>query len=122
MAELLRTGHTMLNLSCPVCNNPLFRNREKEMFCPVCNRLVQIVSENQSDQITNKNTSELIKDNKRSTDNNKNQNVINSLRVVLLKKLEWITEELDSETQINLISSKLAIISELLKLLDVVEN
>jgi uncharacterized Zn finger protein (UPF0148 family) len=122
MAELLRTGHTMLNLSCPVCNNPLFRNRENEMFCPVCNRLVQFLSENQSDITPSKNTSELKKDNKKSVDNNQTLNTINSLRIVLIKKLEFITQELDSETQLNLISSKLSIISEILKLLNITKN
>ncbi len=32
MADLLRSGHTMLNLACPVCNNPLFRNKDKEIW------------------------------------------------------------------------------------------
>ena len=47
MAELLRSGHTMLNLACPVCNNPLFRNKDNEILCPICNKRV-LVKENDS--------------------------------------------------------------------------
>ena len=40
MANLLRTGYKMLNLSCPVCNNPIFKKKDGEMFCPICDRPV----------------------------------------------------------------------------------
>ena len=43
MADLLRSGNTMLNMACPVCNNPLFRNKEGNTFCPTCNRNVVII-------------------------------------------------------------------------------
>ena len=49
MAELLRSGHTMLNLACPVCNNPLFRNKDNEILCPICNKRV-LVKKNDSIQ------------------------------------------------------------------------
>jgi UPF0148 protein len=42
MAELLKSGATMLQETCPECGTPLFR-RGKETFCPQCNRPVVIV-------------------------------------------------------------------------------
>lgn len=42
MAELLKSGATMLQETCPECGTPLFR-RGKETFCPKCNRPVVII-------------------------------------------------------------------------------
>ena len=42
MAELLKSGATMLSENCPECGTPLFR-RGKETFCPKCNRTVVII-------------------------------------------------------------------------------
>lgn len=42
MAELLKTGATMLQETCPECGTPLFR-KGKETFCPKCNRPVVII-------------------------------------------------------------------------------
>lgn len=42
MAELLKSGATMLSETCPECGTPLFR-RGKETFCPRCNKPVVII-------------------------------------------------------------------------------
>ncbi len=42
MADLLRSGATMLSEVCPECGNVLFRVRE-EMICPRCNKPVVLV-------------------------------------------------------------------------------
>ena len=42
MAELLKSGATMLQETCPECGTPLFR-KGKETFCPRCNRTVVII-------------------------------------------------------------------------------
>jgi len=42
MAELLKSGATMLQETCPECGTPLFR-RGKDVFCPKCNRPVVII-------------------------------------------------------------------------------
>lgn len=42
MADLLRSGATMLKETCPVCATPIFR-LGKDTFCPKCNRPVAIV-------------------------------------------------------------------------------
>ena len=42
MAELLKSGATMLSETCPECGTPLFR-RGKETFCARCNKPVVII-------------------------------------------------------------------------------
>jgi len=42
MAELLKSGATMLPESCPQCGTPLFR-KGSETFCPNCNKPVVII-------------------------------------------------------------------------------
>jgi uncharacterized Zn finger protein (UPF0148 family) len=61
MADLLRSGYTMLNIACPVCNNPIFQNREKNKFCPTCNREVLVV-DNKISQIHEKIEKDSIQD------------------------------------------------------------
>jgi UPF0148 protein len=42
MAELLKSGATMLSETCPECSTPLFR-KGKETFCAKCNKPVVII-------------------------------------------------------------------------------
>ena len=42
MAELLKSGASMLSETCPDCGTPLFR-KGNETFCPNCNKPVVIV-------------------------------------------------------------------------------
>ncbi len=42
MADLLKSGATMLSETCPECGTPLFR-RGKETFCARCNKPVVII-------------------------------------------------------------------------------
>jgi len=42
MAELLKSGATMLQQTCPECGTPLFR-RGRDTFCPNCNKPVVII-------------------------------------------------------------------------------
>jgi len=42
MAELLKSGASMLSETCPECGTPLFR-KGSETFCPKCNKAVVII-------------------------------------------------------------------------------
>ena len=42
MADLLKSGATMLSKTCPECGTPLFR-KGKETFCAKCNKPVVII-------------------------------------------------------------------------------
>jgi uncharacterized Zn finger protein (UPF0148 family) len=39
LAQALRSGGTLLNIACPVCNHPLIKIEDK-IFCKVCNKEV----------------------------------------------------------------------------------
>jgi len=110
MADLLRTGHKMLNLSCPICNNPIFQNKEGVSFCVICNREVIM-----ADSVSDKNFEE------KETILNKNTKQVNIpsvLITVLTDKLNWITQKLKKENQLDIIEKYLKILFDLLNLLE----
>ncbi|MEX2684440.1 MAG: Sjogren's syndrome/scleroderma autoantigen 1 family protein [Candidatus Sigynarchaeota archaeon] len=45
MAKALREGARMLDLACPVCNNPIFQAKNGEKMCVVCERKVIVEGE-----------------------------------------------------------------------------
>ncbi|MBS7657274.1 hypothetical protein KEJ33_05055 [Candidatus Bathyarchaeota archaeon] len=47
MAELLRAGATMTNLSCPACSSPLFRLKNNDLWCASCQKKVIVVKDNE---------------------------------------------------------------------------
>ena len=51
MAELLRSGATMLSYSCPECASPLFRLKTGEVWCARCERRVVIVPEGEEAKV-----------------------------------------------------------------------
>jgi uncharacterized Zn finger protein (UPF0148 family) len=110
MADLLRTGHKMLNLSCPICNNPIFQNKDGVSFCAICNREV-IMADNVSDKIIEEKETILNK-------NIKQGNIPSVLITVLTDKLNWITQKLEKENQLDIIEKYLKILFDLLNLLE----
>lgn len=107
MADLLRTGHKMLNLSCPICNNPIFQNKDGVSFCAICNREVIM-----ADSVLDKEKKIIL------TKNIKQVNVPNVLITVLTDKLNWITQKLEKENQLDIIEKYLKILFDLLNLLE----
>ena len=45
MANLLRQGATLTDLSCPACASPLFKLRSGDLWCAKCQKKVVIVKE-----------------------------------------------------------------------------
>lgn len=43
MADLLRTGATLTDLSCPACSSPLFRLKNGDLWCAQCQKKVIVV-------------------------------------------------------------------------------
>jgi len=109
MADLLRSGYTMLNLACPECNNPLFRNKNNEIFCPICNKKVIFKNDINSQSSSTKFEKKL----------NQNQKIndIYALQQIIEEKITFISQKLKDETQINLIEKYLKILIQLFKLL-----
>jgi len=50
MADLLRSGATLTEYSCPVCSSPLFRLKGDELWCAKCQKKVVVVKE--GEQVT----------------------------------------------------------------------
>ena len=115
MAELLRKGYTMLNLACPVCNNPIFQNKSGDKFCPSCDRKVVVVND-KTDQSYQNNKSSL--KNNLSIKANLRESLYTSLEDVVSKKIQWIIEKLYVETDIEIVGSYIDLISNLLNLLN----
>ena len=113
MADLLRSGHTMLNLACPICNNPIFKNKAEELFCPVCNREVIMVNNDKQtvalpiEQRINKESLKPI--------NGLKSDVIE----IITEKIDFLIQKLKKETQIDLIEKYLNLIS---KCYDIIEK
>ncbi len=51
MAELLRQGATLTDLSCPVCASPLFRLRDGTLWCAKDEKKVVVVKEGEEPSI-----------------------------------------------------------------------
>jgi UPF0148 protein len=84
MADLLKSGATMLENHCPVCSSPLFRINE-EIWCPKCNKRVVIVDESDSSLPTP-------------------ISALNHLEHVLLFKIQEISEHISNETDTKKLS------------------
>ncbi len=102
MAELLRSGHTMLNEACPECNNPIFRDKEGNLLCPSCNKKVVIVKNDlylkESQKSDNSSNASEIKSDKNLFDLTE----LNLLDDVINEKMKWITQRLKEELQIDI--------------------
>lgn len=113
MADLLRSGQTMLNMACPVCNNPLFKNKEDEIFCPVCNRKVMVVKENHIMPSETENST----NNDFTEPESSLKSLTKDLKEILLKKIEYISQRLKEETQIEILHQNTQTLQSIFKLL-----
>jgi len=117
MANLLRLGHKMLNLSCPVCNNPILKKKNGEMFCPICDRPVIFDDDkvlNESINLDNKSKNENI-DLDRTIDNI----TFFNLKKIISLKIQEISEIIKIENPMINIEPYLSILQ---KLLDIYER
>ena len=118
MAGLLRAGHTMLNLACPLCNNPLFRNKENEIFCPICNKKVIIEKEDTvASNVENIKKSEYNAQNSSKIYTQFNYNH-EFLVGILEQKINLISQKLEHETQMDLIERYIKALTKIFDLLN----
>ena len=117
MADLLRSGSTMLNLACPVCNNPIFRNKNGITFCPTCNRKVLIAKDS---SFTEKKHDQREKSQERQGKDllNSKIDIFSSLEEVILEKIEIVIKKLRNETQLNTIEDFTKILLNCLDILN----
>jgi len=50
MADLLRQGATLTDLSCPACSSPLFRLKDGTLWCAKCEKKVIVVKEGEEQE------------------------------------------------------------------------
>ena len=101
MAALLKSGYTMLNLACPVCNNPVFRDKNGDTFCPICNRKVLLVNHELSDDKDKEHIS-IIQNN----DNNEEVStttIYQNLKRIAIMKVKHLTDLLENEKDIEIV-------------------
>ena len=100
MADLLRSGATLTNLSCPVCSSPLFKLRDGELWCAKCQKRVVVVREGEEPFEP---TAHLLLGNLEST---------------LLKKIQEINDRILEEEDIEQMSKLSEVLSKLLENLE----
>lgn len=116
MADLLRSGNKMLNKSCPECNSPIFQNKEGELFCPTCNRKVVILKNEKSSK------KQIATKAKNISEKNIQEEIKVQTRNTLKKKIDWILNEIDSETQIENVKKLLAVLEKIYHLLSYINS
>jgi uncharacterized Zn finger protein (UPF0148 family) len=121
MADLLRSGNTMLNMACPVCNNPIFRNRDGNTFCPTCNRNVLIVKDETYEGSTIKKSEPYHKEQMNILHSKKTE-LLNSLQEIMLEKIEIITKKLENETNSQVIETYTEILLNCLEILNKIQS
>ncbi|TFG23914.1 MAG: hypothetical protein EU529_05810 [Promethearchaeota archaeon] len=123
MAELLRSGHTMLNLACPICNNPLFRNKDNEILCPICNKRVLVKKDDNNQQISNMSLEKRIINNEKLIKTKINSDIkFKSLKKIIEEKIDYISQKLKIETQIDLIERYVKILTKIYDLLNKIDD
>jgi UPF0148 protein len=48
MANLLKQGATLTELSCPACASPLFKLKDSQLYCAQCEKRVVVVKEGET--------------------------------------------------------------------------
>ena len=123
MAELLRSGHTMLNLACPICNNPLFRDKDNEILCPICNKRVLVKKNDSIQKKSNKSLEKAIINDEKLIKTNRNSDIkFISLKKIIGEKIDYISQKLKDETQIDLIERYIKILTNIYDLLNKIDD
>jgi UPF0148 protein len=97
MADLLKQGATLTDLSCPACASPLFKLTSGELWCAKCQKRVIVVKEGETpEQITK-------------------PIVLNTLESTVLTKIQEIETKIRDEkdpTQLEKLSATLTTLLE----------
>jgi len=120
MADLLRAGYRMLNISCPICKNPIFQNKNGQKFCPICNREVIIAKNNLNNEHLANYTDKINGENGLRISGK--PSILFSLRKVTIEKIEDINDKLKSEHQIDMMKKYSDILLKLLEILILIKK
>lgn len=115
MAELLRQGATLTDLSCPNCNSPLFRLRDSTLYCAKDERKVVIVKEGEEAPRTQMAQA--------PTQTPKASNAAyDKLEATLMKKIEDIQAKIEKTEDIDELQKLTVALSELLNSVDKIKK
>jgi len=100
MADLLKQGATLTELSCPACASPLFKLKTGELWCAKCQKRVIMVKEGQT------------------TEEATRPVLLSSLETTVLTKIQDLEKKLKEETDPAQLEKLTATLSSLLENLE----
>ena len=95
MADLLRQGATLTDLSCPACSSPLFRLKDRTLWCGKCEKKVVVVKEGDKQETAS-------------------SAVYDKLEATLLAKVQGIQEKIQKTEDVEELQKLSLTLSELL--------
>jgi UPF0148 protein len=105
MADLLMQGDTLTDLSCPVCNSPLFRLQDGTLWCANDEKKVVIVKE--GEELTKPSTAD---------------SAFDKLETTLMNKIQDLQGKIEKTEDIDELQKLTNALSELLTSLDKVQK
>lgn len=99
MADLLRQGATLTDLSCPACSSPLFKMKSGDLWCAKCQKRVIVMKEGES-------PSQL-----------SSPIMLTSLESTILLKIQEVERKIKEETDLEQLNTLVAVLSTLLETL-----
>ncbi len=100
MAELLRQGATLTDLSCPVCAAPLFRLKDATLWCAKDEKKVIVIKEGQEPP--------------KQSAPAQNNNAYNKLESVLMAKISDLQNKIETIQDIDELQKLTTALNELL--------
>jgi UPF0148 protein len=104
MADLLRQGATLTDLSCPACGSPLFRLKDKTLWCAKDEKKVVIVKEGEEPPKTSANKG------------------MESLEATLMAKVQKVQDKIQQTEDVDELQKLTSALSELLDSLEKVKR
>jgi UPF0148 protein len=104
MAELLRQGATLTDLSCPACHSPLFRLKDGTLWCAKDEKKVIVVKEGEEPPQPSSNTA------------------LDTLEATLLAKVQDVQRKIERTENVSELQKLTAALSDLLESLEKVKR
>ena len=108
MAELLRKGATLTDLSCPVCSSPLFRLNDGTLWCAKDEKKVIIVKEGEEPP--------------KPTAPSAATSPYDKLEATLLTKVQEVQDKIEKTQDVDELQKLTLALSELLNSLEKIKN
>ena len=120
MANLLKSGYTMLNLACPVCNNPIFRDKNGDALCPICNR--KVIFTNHEDSDIHEEKRRLENQNDVLQDKINTNSIFKNLKRIAMNKLNQFTSLLENEKDPEICEKYVKLLNHLVIIINEVDK